>query len=496
MAIHGAQRWISKLHVRKRNQSNEAKVRLLHRDRNDTYGYCAGEATIDILSDDALLAIFFLYKEVYLHDLSWWEPLVHVCRRWRHLIFASPLHLNLTLVCSLRKRARRSLDIWPPFPIAIHVSSCKAPSNIFNFVAALKHPDRVSDIRLNSLTITGVMVFVDMMRCPFSVLTYLSLGSIDDDELVLPDGFLGGSAPSLRTLLLERIAFAALPKLLLSTTQLVTLRISSASTIGYISPGVMATCLVSLPNLKQITLKFPFPFPDPEQSSPPLPTRAVLPSLLSFRFVGVTQYLEDLLTQLDAPGLRTVSATFCDHVVHIPQFFRFTNYAKRLSGPPIRAAVEFEYKKVLIKFILSDGFELAVTCTELLGQVLSMALVCRELSPLVSRVERLDLRCVRNLLQLAPPFMNLGDWPELFQPFIAVKNVYLCKNLWPKLAPALQDLSEERVVEALPELRTLFLEEPRGRAMGFIEPFITARRLSGHPVAVQQCVTSDFMAKG
>jgi len=486
MAIYGAQRWTSELHVRKRSQSNEVKVRVLHHDRNDTYGYSAGGATIDILTDDALLTIFLLYKEVHPSDLSWWEPLVHVCRRWRHLIFASPLHLNLTLVCSFRKRARTSLDIWPPFPIAIHVP--KAPSNIFNFVAALKHPDRISDIRLNSLTRIGVMVFVNMMRYPFSALTHLSLGSIDDDELVLPDGFLGGSAPSLRTLLLEGIAFPALPNLLLSTTQLVTLRISSSSTIGYISPGVLATCLVSLPNLKQVNIEFTLS--DPDQLSPPLPTRAVLPSLLSFHFKGFTQYLEDLLAQLDAPRLRTVSATFCDHVVHIPQILRFSNYAERHSG---RAVVKFEFKKALIKFILSNGFELAVTCTELLGQVSSMALVCRELSPLVSRVERLDLRCVRYLLQLTPPFMNLGDWLELFQPFIAVKNLYLCKNLWPKLAPALQDLSGARVVEVLPELCTLFLEEPRGRAMGFIEPFITARRLSGHPVAVQQCIASDFM---
>ena len=206
--------------------------------------------------------------------------------------------------------------------------------------------------------------------------------------------------------------------------------------------------------------------------------------------------MEDLLAQLDAPGLRTVSATFCDHVVHIPQFLRFTNYAERLSDSPIRAAVEFEFKKVLIKFILSDGFELAVTCTELLGQVSSMALVCRDLSPLVSHVECLDLRCVRHLLQLTPPFMNLGDWLVLFQPFIAVKNLHLCHILWPKLAPALPALSGGRAIEVLPELRTLFLEEPRGRAMGFIESFITARRISGHPVAVQQCISSDLMAQG
>lgn len=44
-------------------------------------GWSVGEATADILPDDALLTIFFLHKEVYSSDLSWWEPLVHVCRR-------------------------------------------------------------------------------------------------------------------------------------------------------------------------------------------------------------------------------------------------------------------------------------------------------------------------------------------------------------------------------------------------------------------------------
>jgi hypothetical protein len=91
------------------------------------------------------------------------------------------------------------------------------------------------------------------------VLTYLSLGrvkEVGDDDVVLLDEFLGGSAPSLQMLLLERIAFPALPSLLSSTPQLITLRFSSVPSIGYISLEVMATCLVALPNLKQLGIEF------------------------------------------------------------------------------------------------------------------------------------------------------------------------------------------------------------------------------------------------
>src|SRR5260221_3299372 len=81
--------------------------------------YNACPATVEILPDDALLTIFLLCNDASSSDLSWWHPLVHVCRRWRHVIFASPLHLNLTLICTARTPARLSLDMWPPIPIAL-----------------------------------------------------------------------------------------------------------------------------------------------------------------------------------------------------------------------------------------------------------------------------------------------------------------------------------------------------------------------------------------
>jgi hypothetical protein len=221
--------------------------------------WSVGEATIDILTDDALLKIFLLCKDVSSPDLSWWQPLVHVCRRWRHVIFASPLHLNLTLVCTVTAPVKKSLDIWPPLPIAFDFTSYGRRGHTKIITAALgRHgPDRVSVIRLENLMIRNFIQLTRAMESPFPALTYLSLrrngipNEGRDDDLILRDVFLGGSAPSLRTLILDKIGFPALPKLLLSTTQLLTLQLFSVPTLRYMSLRV--TCLAALPNLKQLS---------------------------------------------------------------------------------------------------------------------------------------------------------------------------------------------------------------------------------------------------
>jgi hypothetical protein len=188
----------------------------------------------------------------------------------------------------------------------------------------------------------------------------------------------------------------------------------------------MASCLVALQNLEHLGLEFRLRKADNmdvEESSPPLSTRDVLHSLISFHFEGVSEYLEYLLAQIDAPMLRTMSVTFRDDITHIPQLLRFTNCAGRLC-PPIQAVLEFEFWRALLKFIPSarDGLELAIICKGSFVIPL-MSLICRELLPLMSGVERLDLHCERFLLQLNPSCSRF--WGELFQPFVAVRNLYV-----------------------------------------------------------------------
>jgi len=455
-----------------------------------------GKTTIDILPDDVLLTIFFVYKEFYSYNPSWWILSVHVCRRWRHVIFASPLRLDLTIVCYSGTPVKKLLNIWPPFPIAIRYDACAWESfdRQNSVIAALRRHDRVTDIQLTALTSYELMPCFEMMDRPLLALTDLSLEMIEDGDSIVPDNFLGGHAPFLRTLLLKMIAFPALPTLLLSTTQLVTLRLSSIPTIGYISPSVMATCLAALPNLKRLGLEFHSPDirtdtgEDLVQSNPPLPTRAVLCSLTSFHFEGISQYLEDLLAQIDTPVLQTLSATFHDTITHIPQLLRLTNCTGRL-GPPIRALVELDHTKVILKLMPSDGFELAIIYNQL--RILSLARVCRELSSLVSRVERLDLQCSRLLL---PNVLNRRVWLELYQPFVAVQNLYVSAEVWPEVVRVLRDLIGERTTEVLPELRILFVEkfQKSWDEQESIQSFIAARTLSNHPVVFQQCVASDF----
>ena len=426
--------------------------------------------------------------------------MVHVCRRWRHVILASPLHLDLTVVCTSKTPTRESLDIWPSFPIAIHFSPCDFPGDVENVVAALEQPDRVTDIRFDSLTRSDLMRYSVMMKRQFSELKYLSLGWVKmmgDDEVVLPDGFLGGSAPSLQTLRLERLAFPGLPNLLSSASQLVTLQLFSVPSIGYIPPEEMTACLVALPNLQQLGIEFQPRFL--HEFSQPLSKHAVLPSLASFHFKGDSNYLEDLLTRIDAPMLRAFSATFCNDIILLQQLLRFVSSVGRL-GPPIRSMVDLELRRVLLKFTPSECFELAIISEHFLEHI--MPTICGELSPLLSHVERLDLYCTPRLPGIAlstPTYFKRGRlWLELLQPFITVKRFYVSKELWPLLGLSLSlEFWREMAREVLPELRTLFLEEshPSGPAQESSESFVALRQLSDRPITVQQCTPLDFDPK-
>jgi hypothetical protein len=75
---------------------------------------------------------------------------------------------------------------------------------------------------------------------------------------------------------------------------------------------------------------------------------------------------------------------------------------------------------------------------------------------------------------------------EVFHRFTSVKNLYVCKEFAQCIALALQELVGEIMMEALPALESLFLEElqPSGPVQEAIGQFVAARQLSGHPVAI------------
>ncbi|KAN0118462.1 hypothetical protein V8E52_005192, partial [Russula decolorans] len=224
-----------------------------------------GRATIDILPHDVLLIIFAFYVGVT-RVKNGWPTLAHVCQKWRDTVFGSPGHLNLQLVHTGKTAVRGALDVWPNFlPIAIEGGFY---SKLYkdNIMATLEHNDRLCEIRLTCTSLTSRewgKVFATM-QVPFPTLTDLYL-RFTTPELVIPDSFLGGSAPRLQRLTLSfrspryNTLYLGLPKLLLSAPDLVELTLSNFPHSEYISPEAMVNSLSVLTRLKKFTLLFKDP---------------------------------------------------------------------------------------------------------------------------------------------------------------------------------------------------------------------------------------------
>ena len=97
--------------------------------------------SIDVLPDDVLLEIFDFFTKSVEGFIEEWQILVHVCRRWRSLVFGSPRRLKLRLFCSDRKLARDMLDVWPPLPLVIQ--RIGEAGSVDNIVGVLERSDRV-----------------------------------------------------------------------------------------------------------------------------------------------------------------------------------------------------------------------------------------------------------------------------------------------------------------------------------------------------------------
>jgi len=82
--------------------------------------------------------------------------------------------------------------------------------------------------------------------------------------------------------------------------------------------------------------------------------------------------------------------------------------------------------------------------------------------------------------------MEDTQWLELLEPFTSLKNLYLMDDIARRVCGAIQELSGEMATEVLPALRNLFVDGSRSfeHIQEAIRPFVTARQLSGHPVAI------------
>ncbi len=452
-----------------------------------------------MLPDNVLLEIFDLYRSN--HDYAsrtvWrWHLLVHVCQRWRQIVFTSPHRLNLQILCTHGTPVRKNLGIWPAFPIVIdycYSGSGITPHDEDNVIAALEHRNHVCYVRLD---ITGLQLgeMATVMQEPFPVLTRLFIGSDDENAPVLPDGFLGGSAPRLQEIALSGIPYPTLPTLLLSASDLVELSLHKIPSTGYISPEAMVACLAALPRLYTFRIGFRSATPRPDRIRPPPVTRTVLPALTSFRFNGASEYLEDLVAQIDSPQLGQIFIFYLNQLVDF-RVAQLSQFVDRSVGPEITL-----FRHAQVTFV-SDWVSFTtyhhetrlpvrtlISCQRIDWQVSHIAQVLSQFSATLSNVVHLKLEA-----QLKEGRQLEGtddvEWLHLLHQFSTVQTLHVSQELAGHVALALEDVTREMVAEVLPSLDLIRIV---GQPASSIEKFVAVRRLSGCPVTVIDTETEFY----
>jgi hypothetical protein len=425
-------------------------------------------------------------------EIEAWQLLAHVCRRWRSLLFGSPRRLNLQLVCTPRTPARATLDIWPALPLVIqgHISQT---SDVDNTVVALRCSSRVCKIDLWGSSGSESEEVLAAIQQRFPEITHLQLGAYDVP--IVPDSFLGGSAPRLQYLRLERIPFPGLPKLLLSAIHLIELHLHLIPHSGYISPEVMITCLSALTSLERLSLEFQSPqsYPNRETQCPPPPTRPILPTLMYFQFRGVSEYLDDVVARIDAPRLSNLHIIFFNQIdFDTPQLAQFISRTPRLNVPD-EAHVIFHHDNVMIRFLSRTfghaGLHVEISCSGSEWQLSSLTQVCTLCLPPLSTVEVL---CIGHLLSPNGWKNGIDDaqWLDFLRPFNGAKSLYLPKIFAPGVGSSLKELIGDRITEVLPTLHKIFTNGlpdfslQKSREIECIKQFVDRRRLSGHPITI------------
>jgi hypothetical protein len=335
------------------------------------------------------------------------------------------------------------------------------------------------------------------MQQPFPALSILKLQLPDQSDLVvLPDSFLGGSAPRLVFLQLRGVPFPGLPKLLLSTTHLVALYLTNIPHSGYISPEAVVTALFTLTSLERFSFEFQSPRSHHNLAirRPFPPTRTVLPVLTHFRFKGVCEYLDDFVARIDTPRLNDLSITFFNDIIFdVPQFIQF------ISRTPATKALEnahvvFGVREAWVNFSSqtlggrSLQVEVRVLCREMDWQVSFLEQVCTLCSSLLSTLENLY---IYNGLYSEPHWRDDIEntlWLGLLRSFPVVKNLYLYEEFARRIVPALQELVDGRTTEVLPIMQNIFLEklQPSEPLPEGIQQFVATRQVTGHPIAVSR----------
>ena len=503
-----------------------------------------------MLPEDTLLEIFDIHR---LDTMVWsrdghrwdWFRLAHVCRRWRDVISISPHRLDLWILCkSGGVPIERILgsSSWSSVPLIVRFKASPRNDKLLqrrlpdNIAAALCHWDRICEIDLDvTRPLAGSIVEV-IHESPLQALKSfrVTVDNATEPPILIRNSFLGGSAPHLREIKLDGIAFPfpAVRQVLLSTNNLVELHLSNIPNDVYFSPDDLVTTLSTLIHLKSLTIGFHSPAsrpPSPPSPSithhrPPTKRTITLSSLTHLDFHGASEYLEEFVGQIeDSPSLSKISIKLFNQIqFEIPQFCRFVSRLKALAlggypGPSTWIFVTHSAESVNVMFVQegkpsNENYCLGTSCRRLDWQLSFVTQITSQLSPSVlSSIHSLSIKKTRTKkahhstgsnseMEMLPSGGDLppeeeeeevdsAQWLELFQPFRHLTQVHIWEKWFvPGIVQALASDTEAAQAAAgisvLPELSSLHLSgyrksPPVAKAA---EEFVAARRLAGRTV--------------
>jgi hypothetical protein len=261
----------------------------------------------------------------------------------------------------------------------------------------------------------------------------------------------------------------------------------------------MVTSLSVLTRLESLVIEFEFPGcrPDRKSRRPPPPTRTLLPILTELQFLGVSEYLDDFVARIDAPLLNDLMITFFhqrQRIFDTPQLTEFISLTPKFYAYNRALVNLFSWSvSVTLPRPFDGALELGIAYKQPDWQFSFLTQLCSSSFPLIPAVEHLYIQTGSPRLYLQP-HIESSQCLQLFRQFAAVKFLYISREIVQCIAPVLQELVEERVIEVLPALQTLFLEEtlPSGPFQEAIGQFIAARRLATHPISVSRWKKKSF----
>ena len=238
-----------------------------------------------------------------------------------------------------------------------------------------------------------------------------------------------------------------------------------------------------------IGFSFPVPNHHMERQSTHTPaiTHVTHPNLSSFRFRGVSAYLEAVLRRIVTPRLEKFSIQlFKQLTFSVPSLVQFMNTTEilRFDG----AHLKFYSDHVHVNFYSYEGantfFLIYVDCWHLDWQVSSVVQLFDSLGQILSTLEHLTLEHeVHSQSSEEHNGVDRTEWRKLLRSFGNVTTLHVGDGIVKDISRCLKLDDGELPLELLPELQKLTYFGSGDTSNAFTS-FIDARQSAGLPVKI------------